>query len=42
MTLEGKKWGTRTDGHIQQALNDLAGLEAELQVAVNVNLTNVR
>ena len=42
MTLEGKKWGTRTDGHIQQALNDLASLEAELQVAVNVNLTNVR
>lgn len=36
-----RHWGTRTDDHIQQALNDLASLEAELQVPVNVDLTNV-
>jgi hypothetical protein len=42
ITEARNNWGTRTDGHIQQALNDLASLEAELQVAVNVDLTNVR
>jgi hypothetical protein len=42
ITEARKNWRTRTDGHIQQALNDLASLQAELQVAVNVDLTNVR
>jgi hypothetical protein len=42
ITEAEKTWGTRTDSHIQQALNDLASLEAELRVAVNVDLTNVR
>jgi hypothetical protein len=42
ITEARNNWGTRTDGHIQQALNDLASLEAELQVSVNVDLTNVR
>ena len=36
-----RHWGTRTEAYIQQALNDLANLEAELQMAVNVDLTNV-
>jgi hypothetical protein len=34
-------WGPRTDAHIQQALDDLASLEAELAVAVNVDLSSV-
>ena len=42
ITEARNNWGTRTNGHIQQALNDLASSEAELQVAVNVDLTNVR
>jgi hypothetical protein len=41
ITEARKNWGTRTDAHIQQALNNLASLEAELAMPVNVDLTRV-